>query len=273
MTPAVRITDLSHSYGENQVLLEVNVSVDAGAFFTVVGPNGSGKTTLIRIVAGLVRPLRGTVELFGKPLNALSRRDLARVLAVVPQEAPLDFPFRVEDVVLMGRSPHLGLLSLEKRRDYEIAREAMELAEVGHLRRRPMDQLSGGERQRVIIARAVCQQPRIILLDEPTSSLDLAHQVKVMEIMKALTRREGITVITVSHDLNLASIYGETILLLKAGRVLGTGLPREILTVERLEEAFGCPLLVDENPVVPVPRITVIPGNGPDLRRPDCEEH
>jgi iron complex transport system ATP-binding protein len=259
MNPAITIRGLSHSYGNGPVLDGLDLVIEQGEFVAVVGPNGSGKTTLLRAAAGIL-DTRGTIEIFGRPLKSYSRKALARILAVVPQQTPVDFPFTVEEVVLMGRSPHLGLMEREKERDRETARRAMELTDVGRLAARRLDGLSGGERQRVIIARAVCQQPRIILLDEPTSSLDLSHQLGVMEIMKGLAREAEMTVVMVSHDLNLAALYGDRILLLKDGRALGLGRPSEVLTPASLAEAYGCPLLVDRNPLTGTPRVTLIPG-------------
>jgi iron complex transport system ATP-binding protein len=263
MSPAITIRGLSHSYGNGLVLDGLDLVVEQGEFLAVVGPNGSGKTTLVRAAAGILAT-RGTIEIFGKPLRSYARKALARILAVVPQQTPADFPFTVEEVVLMGRSPHLGLMECEKERDREAAREAMTLTDVARLASRRLDGLSGGERQRVIIARAVCQQPRIILLDEPTSSLDLSHQLAVMEIMKGLARKADMTVVMVSHDLNLAALYGDRILLLKDGRALGLGSPSEVLTPERLQEAYGCPLLVDRNPLTGTPRVTLIPESQGD---------
>lgn len=258
MTPAISIKDLSHSYGNGPVLDGLDLTVEQGEFLAVVGPNGSGKTTLLRAAAGILA-VRGTIEILGKPLRSYTRRALARIMAVVPQQTPTDFPFTVEEVVLMGRSPHLGLMEYEKERDRKAAQEAMTLTDVARLASRRLDGLSGGERQRVIIARAVCQQPRIILLDEPTSSLDPSHQLTVMEIMEALARKAAMTVVMVSHDLNLAALYSDRILLLKDGRSLGLGRPSEILTPERLQEAYGCRLLVDRNPLTGTPRVTLIP--------------
>jgi len=173
---------------------------------------------------------------------------------------PMDFPFTVEETVLMGRSPVLGLTSFEGPADIATAREAMAFTEVAHLARRRLDQLSGGERQRAVIARAICQQPRIILLDEPTASLDPAHQIRIMDLMEKLRREYGVTVIMVSHDLNLAALYGDRLLLLGDNRVEMAGPPAEVLTYELLERVYGCVLLVDKSPLGGVPRVTPVPG-------------
>lgn len=255
---AVRVSNLNLHYGKNHVLRDVSVSVDHGEFVVIIGPNGTGKTSLIRSLAGLLR-VTGRIEILGKPLAAYTRRQLAASVAVVPQQVPLEFPFTVAETVLMGRSPHLGLLDVEREEDHRIARQAMEFTEVSHLGGRRLDELSGGERQRVIIARAICQQPKLILLDEPTASLDPAHQLRIMSLMEKLRREGGITVIMVSHDLNLAAMYGSRILLLRDGRGVLSGSPRETMTPENLRQAYGCTMHVDTHPFTGRPRISLVP--------------
>jgi len=195
-----------------------------------------------------------------RPCRNYTRKGLAKTIALVPQMASMDFPFTVTELVLMGRSPHLGMLGLEKEEDIEIARQAMAFTEVAHLASRKIDELSGGERQRVSIARAICQEPKIILLDEPTASLDLAHQVRVMDLMERLKEEKSVTVVMVSHDVNLAAMYGDDLLLLKDGRIISLGSPNEVLTYRTLEEVYGCTLLVDKSPVGEFPRVTSVPG-------------
>ena len=177
MPPAVLVKHLQVSYGRQPVLRDLSIEVPEGAFFIIIGPNSSGKTTLLRAMAGAVQPQQGQVEIWGAPVGHFSKKALARLVAVVPQRVATDIPFTVQEVVLMGRSPHVGWLGLEQPRDLELAEEAMTFTNVAHLAQRPLPQLSGGELQRVIIARAICQQPRLILLDEPTAALDPAHQV------------------------------------------------------------------------------------------------
>jgi iron complex transport system ATP-binding protein len=259
MTVAVGIQQLQVAFGHQPVLRDLSLEVEEGAFFIIIGPNSSGKTTLLKAIAGAVRPRGGQVRVWGVPLNHYSKKALARLVAVVPQQIPTDIPFTVQEVVLMGRSPHLGLLGLEKSRDLELAAEAMAITDVAHLARRPLQQLSGGELQRVIIARAICQEPRLILLDEPTAALDLAHQVNIMDLMEKLQKERGLTVIMVSHDLNLAAMYGDKLLLLKEGASIHTGSPASVLTYEQLELAYGCSLLVDESPLGRLPRVTLVP--------------
>lgn len=260
MKIALAVKGLTHSYGRRLILDALCCSVHEGEFFIVIGPNGSGKTTLIKTISGAIRPRTGQVEVLGRPLRSFSGKGLARNVAVVPQSPPADIPFKVAEVVLMGRSPHRNLLAMEGRKDLELAERAMSFTNVGHLAGRRFDQLSAGERQRVLIARAVCQQPRIIMLDEPTAPLDPAHQVHVMDLLERLRREEGTTVVMVSHDLNLAAMYADRMLLLKDGAAVSLGTPAEVLTFETLERAYGCVLLVDENPLKKVPRVTLVPG-------------
>jgi iron complex transport system ATP-binding protein len=269
MNPALLLQHLKLSYGKSSVLNDVSFSVLEGEFFIIIGPNGSGKTTLVKAMSGAARPQEGEVRVFGRSLRSYSGRALARSVAVVPQVAPVEIPFTVAEVVLMGRSPHLPWLGLERRKDLEMAEQAMRFTHVTHLAGRKLDHLSAGERQRVLIARAICQQPRIIMLDEPTSALDLAHQVQIMDLLEQLRNDEGVTVVMVSHDLNLAALYADRLLLMKEGRAVALGEPNSVLTFETLEQAYGCVLLVDENPLKKVPRVTLVPKKllGADL---DC---
>ncbi len=260
MAFSVEIKNLSYAYEDLQVLEDLSFSVNKGEFFVVIGPNGSGKTTLVKLIAGLLRPKRSEVRIMGEDIRSYGRKSLARQIAFVPQNVPLDFPFTVSDVVLFGRAPHLGTFGLESENDIKLADQAMAFTEVDHLARRRMDQLSGGERQRVFIARAICQEPEIIILDEPTAALDIAHQMRIMDLMEKMKQEKSITAIMVSHDINLAAMYADTLLLLKNGRLFKWGPPDEILSYETLEPVYGCPLLVDESPLGRLPRVTPVPG-------------
>jgi len=260
MTMAVDVNNLNYFYGNFQVLNDLTFSVQRGDFFIIIGPNGSGKTTLMKVIAGILKPQTGRLEILGHSIDQYTRKTLARTIAFVPQTLPVDFPFTVTEVVLMGRSPYLGMLGLEQERDLEIARQAIAFTGVEHLAHRKLDQLSGGEQQRVFIARAICQEPEVILLDEPTASLDLAHQVRLLDLMEKLKREKGVTVVMVSHDVNLAAMYADSLLLLHKGRIVSRGNPDQVLTFETLEEVYGCTLLVDESPLGKFPRVTPVPG-------------
>lgn len=260
MKPAIKITNLSHAFGKCTVLRRFSFKVEKGDFFIIIGPNGSGKTTLMKLIAGTIRPQSGEIKILDQPKISYTPRALARVVALVPQRLPVDLPFTVGEIVLMGRSPYQGVLGIEGKRDLEIAERAMQFTGVDQLSGANLIQLSGGEQQRVFIARAICQEPDIMLLDEPTASLDLAHQVRVMDLMEKLKAEKGITVIMVSHDVNLAAMYSDRVLLLKDGEALCEGSPAEVITFRQLEKAYGCNLLVDESPLGGFPRITLVPG-------------
>ena len=211
-------------------------------------------------MAGILKSQADQLMILNRPIDQYSRKALARTIAFVPQMIPVDFPFSVTEIVLMGRSPYLGMLGLEQEKDLKIAKQALAFTGVEHLVHRKLDQLSGGEQQRVFVAKAICQEPEIILLDEPTASLDLAHQVRLMDLMEKLKNEKGITVVMVSHDVNLAAMYGDRLLLLNKGEIVQIGDPKEVLTFQTLEQVYGCTLLVDESPLGKTPRVTPVPG-------------
>ena len=260
MKQAVTLEKLQYSYARTPVLHDITFAVTPGDFFIIIGPNGSGKTTLMKLMAGIAQPGSGFLNILDRPIHAYSRRDLARHIAFVPQSVPIDFPFTVKEVVLMGRSPYQGMLGLENKEDMEKTRQAINFTGMTHLADRKMNQLSGGECQRAFIARAICQEPSVLLLDEPTASLDLSHQIRIMDLMEKLKAEKQITIVMVSHDVNLAAMYGTRLLLLDKGRVAQIGPPREVLTYQNLERSYGCTLLVDKNPLGDVPRVTLVPG-------------
>jgi iron complex transport system ATP-binding protein len=255
----VDIKNILLKYRNNNIINDISFTVGAGEFFFFFGPNGAGKTTLLKIISGLLKNYRGTVYIAEKDIRDYSRRDLSRVLAIVPQQIEIGFPFSVAETVIMGRTPHLGILGLEDDTDYAIAYEAMKFTEVAHLGNRKLHQLSGGELQRVLIARAICQQPKLILLDEPTTALDPAHQLKIMDLMEKFRQEQGTTIIMASHDLNLASMYGDRLMLLKEGRVVRTGASRTVLVKDILETSYGCRMEVDQSPLGPIARVTPVP--------------
>jgi iron complex transport system ATP-binding protein len=259
MNMAIVANNLSHSFGEDLILRNVSFQVPKRDFFIIIGPNGSGKTTLMKIIAGILTSQNSKLKILNRSINQYHRKALARIIAFVPQMLFVDFPFTVTEIVLMGRSPYLGMLGLEEKKDMEIARKAIAFTGLENLAHRKLDQLSGGEQQRVFIAKAICQEPDIILLDEPTASLDLAYQVRIMDLMEQLKTEKGITVVMVSHDVNLAAMYADHLLLLHKGQVLCQGLPDEVITYQTLEEAYGCTLLVDESPLGKSPRVTLVP--------------
>jgi len=259
MKQILDIMNISLNFRDKSILSDVSFSVSPGEFFVIIGPNGAGKTSLLKVLAGLQKAQQGTVTIKDKNILKYRRRNLSQIMAIVPQQIEVGFPFTVADTVIMGRSPHLGILGMEGENDFYIAGVAMKFTDVAHLADRKLYQLSGGELQRVIIARAICQQPEIILLDEPTTALDPAHQLKIMDLMEKFRREQGTTIIMVSHDLNLASMYGDRLLLLKEGRVIKTGETGAVLDKELLEQSYGCRMMVDESPLGQAVRVTPIP--------------
>jgi iron complex transport system ATP-binding protein len=231
----------------------------------VVGPNGSGKSTLLRVASGVLAPLAGRVLVAGHDVQRYSRRELARLTAVVPQDTLVEFPFSVEELVLMGRAPHLGRFGFPGARDLSIAREAMLRVGVEHLARRALPELSGGERQRVIIARALVQEPRILLLDEPTAHLDIRHQVEIYDLMAELNAERGLTIVSVLHDLNLAAMYFPRVALLSDGRLYGVGATAEVLTYSTIRSVYGTEVYVAQNDVTGT--INILPLSRPHRDR------
>jgi iron complex transport system ATP-binding protein len=236
--PALALADVALARGARPVLAGASLSLAFGEVLVLAGRNGAGKTTLLRVATGLARPDAGSVLLEGRSLAELSRREIALALALVPQDTSVPFPFTVEEIVLLGRAPHLGALGFESREDRRIAGDAMERLGIGALAQRSIQTLSGGERQLAMIARALAQAPRILLLDEPVAHLDLAHRLALEELLRALAR-EGKAALLVSHDLAGAARAADRIALLAGGRVLAEGAPRDALRPELLREAFG----------------------------------
>ena len=237
--PILELERISFKYGEQWVLQDVTLTVAKGEFFGILGPNGSGKSTLLNLIDGIRSPCEGEIRLKGIAPGKMRRRDVARLVAVVPQEASWVFPLTVEEVVLMGRTPHIGRLAFESERDLAVARSAMEATDILPLAARLMETLSGGERQRVLIARALAQEPEVILLDEPTASLDIAHQIRTLDLIRSLSRSAGLTVVSVTHDVNLAALYCDRIALLEEGRLHCLGRPGEVITESHIRRYTG----------------------------------
>ncbi len=241
----------------------VDVVVPGGSLYAVLGPNGSGKSTLLRVLLGALRPEAGTVRHAGRPVAEWPRRELATRIGVVPQGEELTFPLSVRELVALGRYPHLGVLGRESAADRAAVEEALERCEVADLAGRAVASLSGGERQRTRIARALAQQPRTLVLDEPTMALDIRHEMQILELAAALAAG-GVTVVLVTHALNLAARYASRLLLLGGGapgaprgRVVAEGTPEQVLTKERIEAVYGWPVAIGRHP-----------GPGPDTGAP-----
>jgi len=261
----LRATDLSFAYSRrkrppDRVLDGVSLQMDRGTVVGLLGPNGSGKTTLLRLLSGVMQPDSGSVTIDGRPIRELTRRALARRIAVVPQETHTTFDFSVIDMVLMGRYPHLGAFELEGASDQAIAREALAATGTASLETRPFATLSGGEKQRVVIASALAQGSDMLLLDEPTASLDLGYQFDIAALLRRLNTERGTTMIVSTHDLNLAAALCEQIVLLKAGRVIAQGPTKATLTAENIRVLYDVDADVQFHPraghltVVPIAR-------------------
>jgi iron complex transport system ATP-binding protein len=259
MSAALEFEAVAVQLGDRRILDGVDLKVPKGAVVSLAGKNGAGKTTLLRIASRVLRPAAGEVRVAGIPIDQFSRRDLAKQIAVVPQDASVTFPFSAIEVVLMGRSPHLGTLGFESRADIELAHQIMARIGIEDLADRSILDLSGGERQLVMIARALTQEPQVLLLDEPTAHLDLAHRVAVLDLIKEFAQGER-SALVVSHDLSLSARSCDQLALLAEGRVLSSGPPLEVLTAENLQRTFGIAadiiLAPDGSPLV-VPRSAV----------------
>jgi len=259
----LRADDVSFRYHADTPLVVdgVTLEVARGDLVGILGPNGSGKTTLLRLLSGTRAPTSGTVRLVAEPLHGLSRRDIARRLAVVPQEVELAFEYTALEIVLMGRHPHLGLFQVEGPGDYAIAREALAATGTAHLESREFHTLSGGEKQRVVIAAALAQAPDVLLLDEPTASLDLGYQLDIAALLSTLNRDRGVTMAISTHDLHLAASICRTLVLMRGGRVLAHGPADTVLTPAHVRALYDVEADVHVHPdtghltVVPVRRV------------------
>jgi iron complex transport system ATP-binding protein len=234
--------------GEQLVLDDVNAAFARGGLVGILGPNGSGKTTLLRLLGGLLRPARGRITLDGIDLHAIPRATVARRMAMVPQETHLAFEYTVLEMATMGRYPHLGAFEIEGPEDLEIARKALRATGTHHLASRLFNTLSGGEKQRVVIAGALAQNPDILLLDEPTASLDLAYQLQIRSILHTLNRERDLTIIISTHDLNLAASLCRELVLLHQGRVLAAGTTESMLEPSLIRKLYGVEVDITANP-------------------------
>ena len=252
----LEVRQLSYRY-PHFALQAVNFSLHRGELLAIIGPNASGKSTLLKLLAGLLLPEAGAVLVDGRPVGALNLRERARRIAVVQQESPLLFPIRVLPFVLQGRYAYLRALGFEGQDDLEVARQALVATRTGHLAERLVQELSGGEKQRVLLARALAQEPELLLLDEPTLHLDIGFQVELLRLVQQLARREGYAVALVSHELNLAAEFADSVLLLHQGRTLRLGPPAEVLERELLEQVFETELEVFVQPDTGRPRVVL----------------
>ena len=246
------------SYAIKPIMDGLALTIDEAQIVAIIGPNGSGKTTLLKIITGTLVPNSGQMLIDGKDTRLWSRKDLAKMVATVPQETASTFSFYAEEIVLMGRFPHLSNYQFEDKKDYRIVHEAMEKTDTLAFANRRFDELSAGERQRVLIARALAQEPKILLLDESTVFLDLKHQMQFLAFLRQLNVTQKLTVIFVTHDINLAAQHAGKIILLYCGKNYAIGNPAEVITAANIKEVYDVDIVVDQNPQNGLPRVTLL---------------
>lgn len=270
---AIAVRNLGFSYGSGAgvsgnratawSIRDLSFELSAGTVLGVLGPNGSGKTSLLKLLVKVLAPAAGSIELFGEPLVALSQPSVARTVALVPQDTLQLFPFTIAELILMGRFPHhppawrFGAIDWETREEWELTERVMAELNIAHLADRRLHEVSGGERQRALIARALVQEPQVLLLDEPTAFLDLHHQLEMLTLLRRLSLERGLTVVMVSHDLNLAAQACDRLLLLQGGRAVAIGTPEEVICPDVIRQVYGCEVLIDRHPVNGRPRVTL----------------
>lgn len=233
-----QVDQIDFSYGKEEVLKKVTFNIDKGSFVSVIGPNGSGKTTLLKNMCKLLDPGSGKIELEQMPLEGYKPKQLAQKVAVVHQGANSDFDFNVGEVVLMGRYPYLKRFQNENATDLDIAVKSMQQTQTYHLKDKTLLSISGGERQRVMIARALTQEPEVLLLDEPISHLDIKYQMEILKLCRDLNQSQNLTVFTTLHDINLASRFSKVIIMMKNGKVYKIGTPEEVITVQNIKAVY-----------------------------------
>jgi cobalamin transport system ATP-binding protein len=253
---AIRVSGVSYGYGREEVIKDLSLAVRRGEMLGIIGPNGSGKSTLLRLMSGVLRPWQGRVEIEGRSLEDYKPRQRSRLVAVVPQDTAIPFPFSVMEVVLLGRTPHLGGFGFEGDLDVVAARRSMQRTGVLPLAGRAITELSGGERQRVFLARALAQEAQHLLLDEPAAFLDIRYEVEMYDLLRDL-RREGMTIAIVLHDLNLAALYCDRVALLHEGCLAQVGTPSEVMTYPTLTRVYGTEIYVTVNDITG--RMNILP--------------
>lgn len=259
----LKVKNLSFSYNGTNALSDLNFEVWDGSLISILGPNGSGKSTLINLISKVLRGYKGSIEVFGRDIKKMGSRDIAKLIAVVPQYSNPGFDFTVEEMVLMGRFPYISRFGREKREDYEVVEKIMEKTKIVELAKKKFKELSGGEKQRVIIAQALSQNTPIVLLDEPTSHLDINFQLEIMNLFYELNQKENKTVIGVFHDINLAANYSREIILLKQGRIWLQGDIDSTLTRKNIKSVFNSEVYVGKNPITG--KLYISPAFMPDF--------
>ncbi len=250
---------ISFRYPNGFALQDINLDIAQQSFLALIGPNGSGKTTLLRLITRLLKPEKGHIYLNSEPLERFTPRELARQIAVISSEQYFQFPFPVAEVVAMGRFPFLGRLGTMSLQDHHIVDKALEMTQTERFRERSISQLSSGEKQRVLIARALAQQPSLLLLDEPNTHLDIQHQLAIFDLLRFLNQKHSMTVVVVLHDLTAAAAFSESVALLHQGKLVKKGKPEEVITTETIRSTYGAKVVVHPSPIGNFPQITYAP--------------
>jgi iron complex transport system ATP-binding protein len=258
MDPVLTLTDVCYGYGPVAVLDRVSLRVAPGEMVGLLGPNGSGKSTLLKVMDGILVPQQGQIQVQGTPIQSLSRSKLARKVAMVAQESHFGFSFSVAEVVLMGRFAHLRPLQFEGKRDMQVAFEALQATHCLQFAERSIHELSGGERQRVLIARALAQEAGILLLDEPTSFLDLKFKRELFELIQLLSKQRGLSVVIASHDIDPIANYCQKVIMMRRGAIYQQGEPARVVTASNVRAVYDCPVHVDRHPVTGRPRVSLL---------------
>lgn len=255
----LRLENISLGYGHKAVINNANLIIKPGEIFGVIGPNGSGKSTLIKGITKFIKPFAGQIFIDGQGLNSINQHELARIVATVPQNAILPELFTAFELILMGRTPHLGLFQSEGERDFNIAQQVMETTQTIHLANRYIGELSGGEKQRILLARALAQEPKIMLLDEPTANLDINNQIETLNLIHNLCQLQRLIVLIALHDLNLAAQYCDQLAILHQGKIFKQGTPDEVIKTHIIKEVYGADVYVYPHPVNNLPATLISP--------------
>jgi len=261
MSTLLKIRNLFGGYYQGDVIKGLSLDVSKGDFLVIIGPNGSGKTTLLRLASRTLVLRSGEISYNDENITKMHLKEFCRKVAFVSQDIATGFSFTVMELVLMGRIPHLKRLQFESKKDIDIALDKLHLTDTLNLKDKRIDELSAGERQRVVIARALTQEPELLFLDEPTSHLDIGHQVQILDLLKKLNTESNLTIVMILHDLNLASAYSNRIALLDKGNIFKEGSPQEVLTYQNIEAVYKTIVLVNNNPVTAKPNVILVPGD------------
>ncbi|MCC6543489.1 MAG: ABC transporter ATP-binding protein [Nitrospirae bacterium] len=259
MKSAYEADSVYFKYSGQWVIENVSFEIRDGEFFGIIGPNGSGKSSLLKLLSKILAPQAGQIYFRETDISKVGRRELSRTVSFIPQESSFLFPYTVTETVSMGRYPHLKGKLFEDTYDKKVVTDAMSCVGIYSLRDRPITDISGGEKQRAIIARGLAQEPDILIMDEPTTSLDIGHQMEIFNLLSRLNVERKMTIITSLHDLNIGSQYCDKIMLINRGKISAMGTPDEVITEVNIRNVYGCNVIVDNNPASGTPRVSLIP--------------